>query len=78
MTCHEQWLGSRPSYRLLRNIKILPSLHRFGIQLAKPTKNKIKDEEADGLPLCRMEYDPTYGARLLPDEEHIEPGIEIY
>jgi CRISPR-associated endonuclease/helicase Cas3 len=60
--------------------KIEPKDRRL-FELKVPTwyakKNKLRDDESEGLPLCRMEYDSTYGARLLADADHEEPGFQI-
>jgi CRISPR-associated endonuclease/helicase Cas3 len=38
-------------------------------------KHKVR---TDDIPLCPMNYDPEFGAKLLASKEHPEPGYEIY
>jgi CRISPR-associated endonuclease/helicase Cas3 len=40
-------------------------------------KNLVRDGNPEGLPLCRMGYDATLGARLVPDDEYPEPSATI-
>jgi CRISPR-associated endonuclease/helicase Cas3 len=37
-----------------------------------------KKVATDDLPICPMGYDPGFGAVLLPDDKHPEPGYEIF
>jgi CRISPR-associated endonuclease/helicase Cas3 len=53
-------------------------LYELKVPVWYARKNVIRDGDLEGLPICRMEYDSTYGARLVPDAEHVEPSIEIF